>query len=101
MPSVNEKRAQALKNVSAHIRQYSRVFVQDGGASLSPQDAQRRKQQIEDEAVSLDQLAEKTLKDGGSYAEYEAILWKLRLLGWYPAADLSSAVAQLFSINPQ
>ena len=68
--------------------------MSDGPRLLTPVQKSRRKQNIEYLADKIDELSDAAAGGKASYAQFEAILNKLRASGFYPEISLISGVAK-------
>ncbi len=84
----------ALKAVADYTRKHSSIFVTDGPRMLPPAQRTRRRQEIEALADQIDELAAAAAEGKAEYTQFEDILGKLHLAGFFPEMSLISAVAK-------
>jgi hypothetical protein len=84
----------ALKAVADYTRKHSSISVTDGPRMLTPAQRTRRRQEIEALAQQIDDLAAAAVEGKAEYAQFEDILGKLHLAGFFPEMSLISAVAK-------
>jgi hypothetical protein len=84
----------ALKKVANYTRQHSSFFVTDGPKLLTPTQKAKRQQEIEALADRIDELAGEVAIGKGSYTQFEEILTKLHVAGFFPMLADISAVAK-------
>jgi transcriptional regulator with XRE-family HTH domain len=84
----------ALVDIAEYTRAHAGTFAQDGAASLSPLEAERRTAKIATLADELNLLATSALDGKALYGRFETILRSLHHLGFFPDMELVSAVAR-------
>jgi hypothetical protein len=89
-----ERTVSALKELAQQIRTDSWAFVREGPKMLHPSEANARQQGIIMLAGEIDKLAVQLLEGKISYSEVDAILLRLRDLGFFPDGLLVSNVAR-------
>ena len=88
--------ADALRLVAEYARFHSRTFARNGPAMSGSEEMEEQRQRIEKLAEKLDVLAEHAEKDGATFQQFEAVLGDLHKAGFFPDAELISAVAFAF-----
>jgi hypothetical protein len=91
-----EQCVSALNELAQYVRTNAGIFVTTGPKMLTPQETSARKQKIEELANQIKTLAIKVPDGTVNYEAVEAILKKLRELGFFPDNLLVSNLARAF-----
>lgn len=83
----------ALRAVAEYTRRMSMYFVQNGPASINPEEKSAHEQHIIDLANKIELLA---LAENSSYEQFDEILRQLHALGFFPENSLVMDVARAF-----
>lgn len=86
--------AEAIRALAQEIRGHSWAFVRHGPQMLSPSETALREQQIVALAGDIDKLAERVPQSKVTYRDVEAILSRLREVGFFADSLLVSNVAR-------
>ena len=84
----------ALRELAEEIRSHSWAFVRDGPRMLSPLETTDREQRIVALAGEIDKLAKSVPQSRVTYADIEAVLSRLREVGFFPDNLLVGNVAR-------
>jgi hypothetical protein len=88
----------ALRASAEYARRNSAYFVQNGAASLNPEQTAQRRKAISQLANEIDVLADAVAQGRADYPPFERILDDLRTLGFWIETPLVSAVARAFTL---
>jgi hypothetical protein len=91
-----EQSRSALKDLAKYVKQNAELFVRDGPKMPSPQEAAKRKQKIEELGNQLEELAAAIPQGMVKYETVDAVLARLRALGFFPDNLLVSNLARAF-----
>jgi len=91
-----EQCVSALNELAQYIRNNSRFFVTSGPKMLTPEEANIRKQKIEELAEEIHKLATHVPQRTVNYRAVEGLLKKLTELGFFPDNLLVSNLARAF-----
>jgi hypothetical protein len=84
-----------LKKIAEYTRQNSSVFARSGPKVLTPTQKANRQKEIEVLADRIDDLASEVAIGKGGYVQFEEILTKLHLAGFFPVIEDISEVAKV------
>lgn len=96
MNSSEKERAVALRAVAQYVRSNLHIVGNKGPQTLTPEETEQRRQQLEKQADELDSLAKEVDQWPAIYEKFEVIRLELQRLGASPSQELTSAVARAF-----
>jgi hypothetical protein len=88
--------ADAMRAVAAYARAHARMFVRTAARTLTPEETDARRKQIDALADKLDELAAESEKRPTGYEDFESLLRQVHSAGFWPTDELVSATAFAF-----